>query len=199
MRTSLARRIFVERRAVDIPLILFLALIIAALAFFLWPLQRAVDGAKEEQYRAAQGVEAARQGEAKVKADRASKERADLELRKFYTEILPKDDRGAVGVASFALNRLAEQSKVTFKAGQWDREVVKDSRLSRVTGKVTLIGDYANIRKFLYEVETTQDFVIIESVELSQASASQNDSLLELSLQVATYYITNAQATVGGR
>ena len=62
----------------------------------------------------------------------------------------------------------------------------------KVKGQVTLIGEYANIRRFLYEVETALEFVIIESVELSQASATQNDSLLELSLAIATYYLTNA-------
>ncbi len=136
---------------------------------------------------------AARTLEAQVKADRASKDRADIELRKFYGEILPKDYQTAIGVANFSLGRLAEQARVTFKAGQWDRETVKDSKLSRVTGQVTLIGEYSNIRKFLYEVETAQEFVIIESVALSSASTTQSDSLLELGISVATYYVADTR------
>jgi len=196
---SLTRRVFTERRVVVLPLILFLVANVAALVFVVWPLQRTVSGAKEEQYQAAKALESARQSESQAKADHASKERADLELLKFYTEVLPKDYRSAIGVASFTLGRLAEQSHVTFKAGQWDREDVRESRLSRVTGNVTLVGEYANIRKFLYEVETAQEFVIIESVKLSQATSSQNDSQLELGLQVATYFIADARAALGGK
>ena len=191
---SLFRRVFSERRAVLIPLTIFLAGNIVVLALVVWPLQQAVDGAKDAQYRAAQGVEAARALEAQAKAQRASKDRADTELRKFYSEILPKDHPRAISVASFWLGRVAEDARVTFRSGQWDTELIRDSRLTKVTGQVTLVGEYANIRRFLYEVETAQEFVVIESVELSQASATQNDSLLELSLQVATYFVTDPLA-----
>jgi hypothetical protein len=196
---NLLKRIFSERRAVLIPLVLFLAGNLVYLAAVVWPLQRSVSGAQNAQYQATQGVLAARALETQAKADRAAKDRADVELRRFYTEILPKDDVSAIGVANFALNKLAEQSRVTFKSGQWDREEIKDSSLNRLTAKVTLIGDYASVRKFLYELETAEEFVILESVELSSASSTQNDSMLELGLQIATYYVANPRATVVSR
>ena len=196
---NLVRRIFSERRAILIPLVIFLAGNIAVLALVVWPLQRAVNGAQDAQYQAAKDVEAARRAEADAKAGRASKERADTELRTFYNDILPKDFNGAVGVANFWLGRTADDARVAFKTGQWDREITKDSRLSRVTGQVTLIGEYANIRKFLYEVETAQEFVIIESVELSEASTTQNNNLLELGLSVSTYFLTDPRVRTVGR
>jgi hypothetical protein len=197
---SLVRRVFTERRAVLIPLVIFLAGNIAVLALVVWPLQRAVDGAQDAQYQAAKDVEAARRSEADAKAGRASKERAETELRTFYNDILPKDFNSAVGVANFWLGRTADEARVAFKTGQWDREEVsKDSRLSRVTGQVTLIGEYANVRKFLYEVETAQEFVIIEKVELSEASTTQNNNLLELGLSVATYFLTDPRVRTVGR
>ena len=189
---TLLRRVFGERRAVLVPLVVFLAGNMAVLALVVWPLQRAVAGADEARYQAVIGLETAKKLEAHAKAQRTSKERADGELKKFYGEILPKDHSGAIKIANFWLGRVAEESRITFRSGQWDREDVRESRLMKVKGQVTLIGEYANIRRFLYEVETAQEFVIIESVELSQASATQNDSLLELSLAIATYYLTNA-------
>lgn len=185
---NLLRRIFIERRAVVVPLTVFLLGNIAVLALAVWPLQRTVAGGKESQWQATQGVAAARTQEIQAKTDRAGKDRADIELRKFYTEILPKDDRTAIGATTFSLSRLADESHVTFKVGQWDRVAVKESTLTRLEGQVTLVGEYSNIRKFLYEVETAQEFVIIESVELSSASVTQNDNMLELGLVIATYY-----------
>lgn len=196
---SLLRRIFLERRAVVIPVTIFLLGNIAYLALVVFPLQQSVAGAKDAQYEATQSVLAARALESRAKSDRASKDRADLELRKFYAEILPKDFRSAIGVATFSLNRFAEQSRVRFKVGQWDREEVKDSTLNKVVGDVTLVGDYANVRKFLYEVETAQEFIIVESVELSTASEMQNDSLLELRLSVVTFFRPDVRTAMVAR
>jgi Tfp pilus assembly protein PilO len=185
---SLLRRVFSERRAVVVPVTIFLVGNIAVLALVVWPLQRSVAGGEESKWRATQVVAAARSQEIQAKTDRASKDRADIELRKFYTEILPKDERTAIGATTFSLTRLADESHVTFKVGQWDRSDVKESTLVRLEGNVTLVGEYSNVRKFLYEVETAQEFVIIESVELSSASVTQNDNMLELGLVIATYY-----------
>ena len=193
---SLLRRVFSERRAVVVPLTVFLAANIAVLALVVWPLQRTVAGGKESQWQVTQEVAAARTQEIQAKTDRASKDRADVELQKFYTEILPKDDRTAIGATTFSLNRLAEESNVTFKVGQWDREAVKESTLTRLSGQVTLVGEYANVRRFLYEVETAQEFVIIESVELSSSSVAQNDNMLELGLVIATYYRPDVRVAV---
>ena len=185
---SLLRRVYSERRAVVVPLTVFLLGNLAVLALVVWPLQRTVAGGKESQFVATQGVAAARTQEIQAKTDRANKDRADIELRKFYTEILPKDDRTAIGATTFSLSRLADEAHVTFKVGQWDRSDVKDSTLRRLEGQVTLVGEYSNVRRFLYEVETAQEFVIIESVQLSSASVTQNDNMLELGLVIATYY-----------
>ena len=191
---SLIRRVFSERRAVVVPLTVFLVVNILVLALVVLPLQRSVAGGKESQFASTQDVAAARTQEIQAKTDRARKDRADIELRKFYTEILPKDDRRAIDATTFSLSRLADESHVTFKVGQWDRSDVKDSTLRRLEGQVTLVGEYANVRRFLYEVETAQEFVIIESVQLSSASMTQNDNMLELGLVIATYYQPDVQA-----
>ena len=130
---SLLQRVFVERRAVVVPLTVFLVGNIAVLALVVWPLQRTVAGGKESQWQVTQQVAAARALEVQAKMDRAGKDRADIELRKFYTEILPKDDSTAIGAATFSLTRLADDSNVTFKVGQWEREAVKDSTLTRLS------------------------------------------------------------------
>ena len=124
---------------------------------------------------------------------------ADIELRKFYAEVLPVNFRGAVNVSNFFLQGVAADSKLILRSGTWEPEPIKGSRLTKVTGTVTLLGDYANIRRFLYEVETAQEFVVIERVALSEANAVQNDTRLELTLTVATYYVTDRSATVVSR
>jgi hypothetical protein len=196
---SLAGRIFAERRAVMVPLVLFLGANVGVLLGVVWPMQRAVNGADEARYQATMSLAAARKIETEWKAKRSSKDRADLELRKFYSEILPTSFAGARGVANFFLQTVAAESKLVLRSGQWEPAPLKDSRLTRVSGTVTLLGDYASVRRFLYEVETAQEFVVIERVELSEANSTQNDNRLELTLSVATYYVTDRNSTVVSR
>ena len=196
---KLVGRIFAERRAVVVPLALFLLANIGVLLGVVWPMQRAVNGADEARYQATVKLAEARKFETEWKSKRSSKDRADLELRQFYSEILPTDFGTARAVANFFLQRVAGESKLVLRSGQWEPEPLKDSRLMRVSGTVTLVGDYANIRRFLYEVETAQEFVVIERVELSEANSTQNDNRLELTLSVATYYLTERTATVASR
>jgi hypothetical protein len=191
---TLVGRIFSERRGVMVPLLILLVGNIGVLLALVWPMHRAVKGADNARMEAALALGVARKGENEAKMQRGSKERADIELKQFYTQVLPKDFRSAVGLANFWLGKVADDSKLRFRGGNFDSLPVKDSVLTRVTGQVSLLGDYANIRQFLYDVETAQEFVIIESVEMSPANATQGDTQLELTLSIATYYLTDRTA-----
>jgi hypothetical protein len=193
---SLARRVFDERRRVVLPLIIFLALNLIVLGAVVWPLKQSVDGAAEARTQAELALASARKAHKIAVDQRASKARADQELKKFYSEVLPKDFGTARNLTNFWLGRIAEQSKLTYRAGQYDAEEVRGSNLMRYKGDVVLVGDYADIRKFLYQVETAQEFVVIEKVALSQPGAAQAGAQIELSLSVATYYVPAAGTVV---
>jgi hypothetical protein len=189
---SLAQRIFTERRSILIPVLALWGVCALLLAAMFW-LQQSVEGAEEARVQAASAVINARRQETDAKAQVASKDRADVELKKFYTEVLPKDFLGAVNTANFWLGRIAENARLRYRSGAYDSEQVRDSGLTRVTGEVTLLGEYADIRRFLYEVETAQEFVIIEKVALSQPSLTQGNAQLEVALSIATYFLTDGQ------
>jgi hypothetical protein len=131
---SLLRRVFSERRAVVVPVTIFLVGNIAVLALVVWPLQRSVAGGEESKWRA-------NAGRSRPPALRKSRPRRIARARiggHRAAEVLhgdsSKDDRTAIGATTFSLSRLAEASHVTFKVGQWDRSDVKDSTLVRLEG-----------------------------------------------------------------
>lgn len=186
---SLARRVFVERRRVVLPLLVFLVANLAVLGLVVFPLEQSVAGAGEARAQAILSLAGARKLEKDANDQRTGKARADVELRKFYTEILPKDFAGARNLTNFWLGHIAEQSRLTYRAGQYEPEQVRGSNLVRFKGEVTLVGEYSDIRKFLYEVETAQEFVIIEKVALSQPNATQGGAQLELALSVVSYFM----------
>ena len=62
-----------------------------------------------------------------------------------------------------------------YQGGQWDREEIRDSSLTKVTGQITLTGDYSNIRQFLYNLETAKEFVVAEKVELTRRNRQSDE------------------------
>ena len=192
---SLWRRVFTERRRVVLPVLVALLASIAVLVLGVLPLKRAVVSAQDNSLQQFASLANARKEDMQAKAARTGKERADTELEKFYAEILPRSYAGAIDILDHWLGDAAEEVQLRFRSGQWDTEDVRDSSLTKVTGKVTLTGEYNNIRKFLYNLETATEFVIVESVELSQSNVNQANSALEVALAVATYYVSPATKT----
>jgi len=190
---SLPGRIFRERRRVIVPLLVFLLANAAGLGYVFW-LQQSMDAAQASRDKALAELTLARKNKKDAEGQKGSKELAEVELRKFYGEVLPKDLPAALNVLNFWLSRVASTAHVSYRAGSYDHDQVRDSRLTRVTGDITLSGDYANVRRFLYELETSQEFIIIEKVQLSQPNAAQGgNAQLEVALTVATYFVTQAQ------
>jgi Tfp pilus assembly protein PilO len=190
---SLWRRVYLERRAVMLPILVLLIANVAMLALAVLPLAESVSGLQGDAQTATTNMWKARLVDRQAKDARASKDRADQELKKFYVDILPANASGARKLISF-LERTAAESGLQFQRSQLEPSEVKDSQLERMSGKVTLVGDYQNIRKFLYTVETAQQFVVIERVGLSQAAdlRSASSGRLEVTLDIATYYLASS-------
>jgi hypothetical protein len=193
---SLWRRVVTERRAAVLPLMVFLLGNVAVLALGVFPLQRSVAGLKQSELDALTARGQAQKLEAAAKAAQAGKDRAEQELTKFYSQVLPADAQSASQLTYSWLDRLAKESGVEFDRSTFKEDDVRESRLRRWTGKPKLVGDYASVRKFLYAVETAEEFVIIEEVGLSQLEATRSGDMLELDLSLATYFLPRSQAGV---
>lgn len=189
---SLSGRIFRERRRVIVPLLVFLLANVAGLGYVFW-LQNSMDAAQASRDSALASLTLARKNLKEAEGQKEGKELAEVEIRKFYGEILPKNLGSAVNILNFWLGKVAATSRVNYRAGSYDPNPVRDSLLTKVTGEITLAGEYANVRRFLYELETSQEFIIIEKVQLSQPNAAQGTAQLEVTLSVATYFLTNGQ------
>ena len=189
---SLWQRVYTERRRVLLPVIALLAINGGVLLLGVLPLKRSVTLAEQSAVEARIDLANAQRQEMQARAQLDGRDRAVVELQKFYEQILPPTFARATVVTNFWLQGVAEQAGITFHSGQWQSDAVRDSRLIEYTGQVTLTGDYSDIRQFLYRVETAEQFVIIESVDLSQSSTAQDQSVIEVTLAVSTYYLAPA-------
>lgn len=186
---SLWRRVLTERRVVVVPLLTALVINALVSALALLPLSRSVAG-DETRAGDVKLALAEAQRMARVAGDtRTSQTRAGEELGKFYADVLPSTLADARSALYLELLRLAGETGVQHESSIFEPEPVEDSTLQRIRTDVSLTGEYQGIRRFLYLLETSEEFLIVESVKLGSSGQMQGrGGSIEVVLSVATYY-----------
>ena len=178
-------RVLREHRAALLPLAVILGINLVALVAVVLPLSQRVD-ATEARAIAAERASAAAAAEFKrAEALRVSKGRATEDLATFYRDVLPTDVAAARRILQLKLRQQADAHGVAYQGSGTTEEELRDSSLLRLTMSMRLAGSYDDIRGFIYDLETSPDFVVIEQVRLGESARTEG---LELSLDVSTYY-----------
>jgi type II secretion system (T2SS) protein M len=185
--TSLWKRILVERRSLIIPIAAGVALNLAAYALWVYPLGVKSAGQGARAAVAAQALKSAERDFAAAKALITGKSRADEELSTFYDKVLPATESDARRQTYSPLAALAKKTNVKFaeRRTEPDPAVAKNARVGRLQIRMVLQGEYEALRKFIYDVESSQEFIIIDDITLSQNDPGKP---LTLILEMSTYY-----------
>ena len=180
---TLWKRILLEKRALIIPLAVGIVLNIGAYALVVYPLGKKSAGAADRAVAAAVSLKAAQQEQAAAAALVSGKSRAEQELSTFYGKVLPADFSSARRLTYAAL---AQKTPVKFLDRRFEPEpILKDARFGRLKATTQLSGEWEDIRRYIFELESAPEFVIIDNVTLTQAETSKP---LTLRLELSTYY-----------
>lgn len=183
---SAAARVFQEKRRLIWPIAIALIVNLAAYAVVVYPLSQKVAGGEQSAEASAAALGAARRDYAAARATVAGKGQADLELQKFYGEVLPPDMSGARRITFLRIEQLATQAGLHLERETSDPQALRDSNLERFTYTAVLSGEYRSVRRFIHDLETAPEFLVLENVQVSQ-NATDNRGL-NLTVQIATYY-----------
>jgi len=184
--TPLIRRIFGEWRAVVVPVTAALVLNVAAYALVIYPLRLRVSATEQRKLAADRQLAAAQRDYAAARAMLTSKDRADVELRTFYGQVLPEDLAGARRITYARLAQLAKDADLQYERRSYEPNANYDGALQKVKITMVLEGEYRNIRRFIHALETAPEFVVMEDVALTEGT--EPDAPLTLTLQLATYF-----------
>jgi Tfp pilus assembly protein PilO len=185
LRTLLARvardyrRILVPLGALAIVNVVLFALAVYPLTLKVASSQRRAD-ASEAELRQAQREAGA------LHATLATTEQADKDLAHFYSSVLPGDVSGARRLTYARLAELAEAHNLVVNRRTYGIDAGYKGRLVRLGIAMVLSGEYPDIRDFIYALETSPEFVVIEDVSL--AEGARTDAGITVSLQLATYF-----------
>ena len=185
--SPLLRRVMREHRRVLVPLAVALVVNILAYAFIVYPLSQRVANIEQREQTATRELAAAQRDHRQAAGTLTGKDRAAQELDRFYNEVLPRNLPAARDLTFVRLPQLAGQFEVLFGRRTTSPPLPpRDSNLVQLRTQVELAGRYNDIRSFIHELESWQEFVVIDNIRLSEEQ--DEDGLLELQLELSTYY-----------
>ena len=183
---TLVTRIIGEKRALVVPLAFALAANVAFAVAAVYPLRARVATAERRATTVAENLSAAEERLAGEQAAQTGKAQTDQQLRRFYDEVLPRNVAGARAITYARLAMMAEQVNLRYERRSTTPERERGNPLARLHTTLVLAGEYRNVRQFIYQLETSPEFVVIEEVLLEQGPADTSD--LVLTLGISTYY-----------
>ena len=187
---TLFRRILVEKRGLIVPIAVGLILNAAAYVFWVRPLGQASADMRGRAERAAQALQAAQREYDGAKGLVTGTSRAGEDLATFYGKVLPADIPAARRLTYLSVYQLARKMNVKFVERRTEIDQPEhDSRVGRLKIRTELQGDYENLRQFIYQLESSPEFVIIDDVTLTQNDPAKP---LTLIIELSTYYRLDA-------
>jgi hypothetical protein len=182
-------RILHEKQRMIWPLALVLVANAAVFAMVVYPLSQKVASGQQEADAATIALNNARRDYANARATVTGKSQADTELKKFYSDVLPPDLSGARRITYLPIGQLAQETNLRVVRQTTDVAPIRESSLTRFTQTAVLTGEYRDIRRFIYRLETRPEFIVIENVDLSQ-NENETSRGITVTLQIATYFRT---------
>jgi len=184
---TMSKRILAEKRSLIVPLALAILVNIGVYAFAVHPLGVRSATAAERASAAAASLRAAERDYASARDLVEGKSRADKELATFYGEVVPPDEPAARRLTYTPVVEIARKANVKFlaRSTEDDMKQAKKTGLGRLHTRISFQCDYESFRKFMYELESAPEFVIIDDVTLAQTDPAKP---LALTIEMSTYY-----------
>jgi len=184
------RRIFDEKRRLVLPVIGGLALTILLYAGVVYPLGVRLGGTEARAQASERALLAAEGEYASARGLAEGRDRTDAALKNFYKDVLPPNMAQARQATFLRLTQLAEQHNLQHSRRDTAVEGGKGASVDRMRITMLLQGSYEDIRRFIYQVESGTDFIVIDSVALRQGVEA--GAPLTLDLTLSTYYRAGA-------
>jgi Tfp pilus assembly protein PilO len=183
---ALVRRVVAERRGLVILLLAATVLNVLAYGLAVYPLSRRVANVAQREREADRALDAARTEHEQAAGTLTGTSRAGAELATFYTKVLPQDLAGARRLTYLRLARLARDTNLDYRRATYAPVVQTRSALTRLQIQLVLSGTYGDMRDFIYQLETSPEFVVIDNVQLAEGADGAGS--LAVTLDLSTYF-----------
>jgi Tfp pilus assembly protein PilO len=180
------RRAAAEHRGLVVALAAAFGVNLLVYTLLVYPWTERVANIQQRDQAAEQSLTQAQADHAHASGTLTGKTRASAQLSTFYESILPRDLAAARRLTYLRLARLARQANLQYERSSYAPTVAIDSALTRLQIQMVLSGTYADMRDFIYQLETAPEFVVIDSVQLTAGRGGS--ASLVATLRLSTYY-----------
>ena len=179
-------RVLADHRHWLLPLAVVIVINLGVLGFVVMPLSSSVESIGRRAETAAQALKEAKADFADAEATRDGQTQASKDLDRFYRQVLPADAAAARRIMHLRLTQKAREHNLNFARSVFDPEALRDSELERLKVSYALSGDYDDVRQLIYDIETGDEFVVIDNILLSEGA--DNNAPLQFMLDLSTFY-----------
>ena len=188
---EIVKRVLVEKRLAVMLVAVGFGIDIGLYTFAVYPWSIKVSNVESRAATAVASQDDATQAVIVARRTLEGKTEADNELRNFYLDVLPRNLAGARGITFARLADLASVNNLVMERRSAAPDQEDGSQLARLRITMLLKGEYRDMRRFIYELETAPEFIVIEEVVLSRGDATDDGEILTLGL--ATYFWSNVE------
>jgi len=181
-------RVLRDHRKWLLPLGVVIAVNLGVLGLVVLPLASSVESVGKRADAAALALKEARADFADAEATRDGQVQGTKDLDRFYRQVLPANAAAARRITHLRMRQKASEHNVRFERSALESQSVRDSELERLKVSYALSGDYDDVRQLIYDIETGDEFVVIDNITLSEGI--NNNAPLALTLNLSTYYRT---------
>ena len=129
--------------------------------------------------RKQQEVEKLRENFERVVGGRAS-------LDKFYSDVLSTKQNRLISFQR-EVRGIADQFNINVETISYPRETYPKDKVTKFSATMPLTGSYENLREFIDTVEHSENFIVIEAIQL--ANSKEGGVILGLSIQLSTFFV----------
>lgn len=183
---AIARRIAQEHGRLAAGLLVALAVNLLVYLFVVYPLAARVANVTARDQAGEAALASAQRLYGEAAGLMAGRARAETELATFYTDVLPRDLAGARRLTHLRLAEMAEAADLRYERATAEPGAERGSALTRLQIGLTLSGGYEAMRTFIYALDSAEEFVVVDSVMLTQGAGG--DGALVVTMALSTYY-----------
>lgn len=116
--------------------------------------------------------------------DRVVGGRASLD--KFYADVLSTKQNRLISFQR-EIRGIADQFKINVDTISYPRETFPKDKVTRFSATMPLTGSYENLRQFIDTIEHSENFIVIDAIQL--ANSKEGGVILGLSIQLSTFFV----------
>jgi len=106
-------------------------------------------------------------------------------LERFYSDVLSTKQERLIGFQK-EIRGIAQRFNINMDTISYPREEFAN-KVAKFSATMPLTGSYENLREFIDTIENSQQFIVIESIQL--ANSKEGGVILSLGIQLSTYFV----------